>query len=129
MERCERTGVVAASPERVFDAWVDGDAHAAMTGGAATSDPRVGGRFTAWDGYITGAHAVLERPRRIVQRWRTSRFPADAPDSTLEVLLRPVAEGTEITLRHGDIPDGQGAAYAQGWVDHYLAPMRAHFAG
>lgn len=122
-----QSGVVPATPEQIFDAWIDGPGHAAMTGAGADSDPRVGGRFTAWDGYIEGTHRALERPRRIVQAWRTSEFPVDAPDSELVVELRPVPGGTEVRFVHSGIPDGQGASYERGWVDHYLDPMRAWF--
>lgn len=114
-------------PSRVFHAWIDGAAHAAMTGADATSDPHVGGRFTAWDGYIEGTHLALEPDTRIVQAWRTSEFPVDAEDSQLELTLAARDGGCEITLVHSNIPAGQGARYAQGWDDFYFTPMLAAF--
>jgi len=120
-------GLLPALPAQVYEAWLDAANHGAMTGSEATSDPRPGGRFTAWDGYIEGTHEELYPPHRIVQRWRTSEFPADAPDSRLEVHLAPHPEGTAVTFVHTGIPAGQGAAYEQGWVDHYLTPMRQYF--
>jgi uncharacterized protein YndB with AHSA1/START domain len=123
----ELEATVDATPEQIFDAWIDGERHTAMTGGEAESDPRVGGRFTAWGGYITGTHEELERPRRIVQRWRTSEFPDDAPDSRVEVTLEPADGGTRIRLTHTEIPDGQGPKYDDGWKEHYFEPMREHF--
>jgi len=128
MVRFERTGVVTATPEQVFDAWVDGDGHAAMTGAAAHSDPRVGGRFDAWGGYISGTYVELDRSSKLVFDWRTSQFADEAPDSRVEVSLRPHADGCEVVIRHRGIPDGQ-PDYDQGWVDHYLEPMQAHFTG
>lgn len=53
-------------PRTLFKAWMDSRAHAAFTGGAAHIDPRVGGEFTAWDGYIQGTTIRLDPPRRIV---------------------------------------------------------------
>jgi uncharacterized protein YndB with AHSA1/START domain len=126
-EAIEVEATIEASPEAIYDAWIDGDEHAAMTGADASSDQRVGGAFTAWGGYITGTHESLERPTRIVQRWRTSEFPDDAPDSRLEVLLEAVEGGTRVKILHSEIPDGQGASYDQGWVDHYFEPMRSYF--
>jgi uncharacterized protein YndB with AHSA1/START domain len=123
----ELEATIAATPEAIFDAWVDGEGHTAMTGSEAESDPRVGGRFTAWGGYITGTHEELERPRRIVQRWRTTEFPDDAPDSRVEIALEPADRGTRIRLTHTEIPDGQGPKYDDGWRAHYFEPMRAHF--
>jgi citrate lyase beta subunit/uncharacterized protein YndB with AHSA1/START domain len=123
------TTFAGVSPEALYDAWLDAATHAAMTGGEATSEARVGGRYTAWDGYIEGTHLELDPPRRIVQSWRSSDFPVDAPDSTLELTFEAIDEGTRLTLRHKNIPAGQGASYEDGWEAHYFAPMRAHFAG
>jgi activator of HSP90 ATPase len=94
--------------------------------GRAEIDPRPGGAFQAWDGYITGTTLELEPGRRIVQSWRTSDFAPDDPDSRIEVLLEPAAEGTLFTLHHTNIPDGQ-SGYEEGWRDNYFDPMRAFF--
>jgi uncharacterized protein YndB with AHSA1/START domain len=120
--------VIPAPPGRVYQAWMDSDEHGWMTGGEARIDPKVGGRYTAWDGYIEGSTLEMEPFRRIVQAWRTSEFPADAPDSRLEVHFEDTGGGTQITLIHTGIPDGQGESYRQGWVDNYFVPMKAYFA-
>jgi activator of HSP90 ATPase len=62
-----------------------------------------------------------------VQAWRTSEFPANAPDSRLEVILDPAPGGTMLTLNHSNIPDGQGERYQHGWVENYFEPMREYF--
>ncbi|HZY42176.1 MAG TPA: SRPBCC domain-containing protein, partial [Anaerolineae bacterium] len=94
---------------------------------SAQIDPRVGGAHSAWDGYITGTTLELETDRRIVQSWRTSEFPADSPDSRLEIVLEAVAGGTRLTLKHSNIPAGQGASYESGWAENYFEPMTAYF--
>jgi activator of HSP90 ATPase len=119
--------VLAASAQRVYQAWLSSAEHSAMTGGAAQIDPNVGGKFSAWDGYITGKTFELEPYRRIVQSWRTVEFPADAPDSRLEILLEEDAEGTRLTLKHSDIPAGQGSSYESGWASNYFDPMKDYF--
>lgn len=82
-ETIHASAVIDAKPAAIYEAFLDGDTHTAMTGGGATSTPRVGTRFTAWDGYITGKHLELQPGRRIVQDWRTTQFPGAAPDSRL----------------------------------------------
>ncbi len=122
------TAVLPAPPERVYRAWLDGAEHSAMTGGEATVDARVGGAYTAWDGYITGTTLELEPGRRIVQAWRTSQFPKRAADSRLDVLLEPaVGGGTKLTLKHSAIPKGQGKRYKSGWPENYFEPMQDYF--
>ncbi len=119
--------VMPTDPADVYDAWLASDRHAAMTGDPATIDPRVGGAFEAGDGYISGTTLELEPARRIVQSWRTTEFGPGDPDSRIEVLFEPVAEGTKVTIHHTAIPDGQ-TGYEQGWRDFYFAPMREYFA-
>jgi len=115
-------------PADVYDAWMSSERHAAMTGAGAGIDPRPGGAFEAWDGYIAGTTLELDPGRRIVQSWRTSEFAGRDPDSRIDVLLEPVDGGTLLTLHHTAIPDDQ-AGYEQGWRDNYFEPMRAYFAG
>jgi uncharacterized protein YndB with AHSA1/START domain len=124
----EVSTMLPASPRQVYDAWLNGDDHSAFTGGEAIVDPKLGGKFTAWDGYIEGTNLELEPHKRIVQAWRTTDFPEGASDSRLEVLLTEAGGGTLLTLVHTDIPDGQGPNYEQGWVDYYFESMQEFFA-
>jgi uncharacterized protein YndB with AHSA1/START domain len=126
-EAFEISTVLPAPPDRVYAAWLSSDQHAAMTGGSADIDPRVGGKHSAWDGYITGTTLELDPSRRIVQSWRTAEFPADSADSRLEIVLDLAGVGTRLTLNHSDIPDGQGASYQSGWVENYFEPMKNYF--
>lgn len=119
--------LVPVPPEAVYRAWLDSREHGLFTGSKATVQRRVGGRFTAWDGYIEGTTLEMEPSRRIVQLWRTAEFPPGSPDSRLEVLLEAVEGGTKITLVHTNLPDGQGKEYEQGWLDYYFQPMRRYF--
>lgn len=121
------SGVVPATPAVIYESWLDGKKHSAFTGGKATIQGRVGGRFTVWDGYAEGTTLALEQDRRIVQSWRASDFPDDSPDSTLEVSLEPTRGGTRVTFRHSKVPDANAADLKQGWIDFYLTPMREYF--
>lgn len=117
-----------AMPSRVYAAFLDADQHSAMTGASATSEPRVGGRFTAWDEYIEGLYLELVPGVRIVASWRTSEFPEGSEDSRVEILLAEEGDETRLTLVHSEIPDGQANGYAQGWDEYYFTPMRDYFA-
>lgn len=119
--------LIPAEPEKVYRAWLDSAGHAAITGSPAKIDGRVGGKFTAWGGYIEGETLELQPFRRILQSWRTSEFPDSSPDSQLEVLLEPAEGGTRLTLIHTNIPDGQAEEYRQGWEDFYFTPMTSYF--
>lgn len=127
LETIQLSAILPASPEQIYRDWLSSTGHTAFTGSPAEVDPAVGGRFTAWDGYIAGTNIELEPYRRILQAWRTSEFPTGSPDSRLEVLLEAVEGGTRLTINHSHIPEGQGAMYAQGWQDFYFSPMRAYY--
>jgi activator of HSP90 ATPase len=120
--------VLPAAPKEVYAAWMSGKGHGEMTGSSAKVTARVGGKFSAWDGYIEGRTLELDPGARIVQSWRTSAFSADEPDSRLEVLLAKTKGGTRVTLKHTNIPAGQGAEYRKGWIDFYFKPMKEYFA-
>jgi uncharacterized protein YndB with AHSA1/START domain len=121
--------VLPTSAERLYAAWLDSLEHSRMTGGKASVEPRVGGRHSAWDGYIEGEILALEPGRRIAQSWRTSEFPEGHAHSRLEVFLEDVPGGCEVTLVHSEIPEGQGDQYEEGWATHYFVPMKKHFGG
>lgn len=122
-----QTVVVPAPPAEVFKAFVTPRLHAAFTGAAATGSARVGGRFTAWDGYISGVHRVIETGRRLVQDWQTTEWPDGAKPSRVEFVFKAVKGGTEVRMVHSQVPATQADSYRQGWIDHYWEPLKAYF--
>ena len=117
-----------AKPVEVYDAFVNAKKHAAFTGAGATSATRVGGEYSAWDGYITGRYVALETGKRIVQEWQTTEWPADTPPSRLELRFELNDAGTLMTLTHTQIPSEQAPSYEQGWRDYYWTPLKKYFA-
>ena len=72
--------IFPVSPKRLYEAWLSSIEHSAFTNSEAKIDPRVGGEFSAWDGYITGTTVSLEPYSRIVQNWRTTDFAEGDPE-------------------------------------------------
>jgi activator of HSP90 ATPase len=99
-----------------------------MTGGEAEINSKVGSPFIAWDGYITGTNIELKSNQKIVQNWRTSEFNKNDESSILTITLKEVENGTELTLNHKNIPEGQ-TQYKNGWVENYFQPMKNYFEG
>jgi activator of HSP90 ATPase len=121
------TAIFPGTPAEVYNAWLSTDGHSQMTGSPASVDGKIGGKFTAWDGYIFGTTLELTPNERILLAWRTTEFPEDAPDSRVEILLEEVNGGTKLTLAHSKMPEGQVDDYRQGWEDFYFKPMREFF--
>lgn len=121
--------VIPATPQRIYEAWLDSAGHAGITGGQkATCSSETGGAFTVWNGYITGRNLALEPGKRIVQSWRTTKFNAADPDSEIEVVLEPEGGGTRVTISHRNVPDGHISYRDGGWQRSYFEPMKKHFA-
>ena len=118
---------IPADVEDVYNAWLDSKKHSEMTGSEAIVDPKTNGAFTAWDGYIEGRTIEMEPNKRIVQKWRTTDFNSDDPDSLVEFLFEGSKNGTKMVLIHTEIPEGQGEEYKKGWKEFYFDPMKAYF--
>ena len=122
--------IFLVKPEMVYSAWMDSESHSKMTGdGKAIIESKVNGKFTVWNNYIFGTNIELVPGKKIVQKWRTTEFPEDAPDSILEITLEEFENGTKFTLFHKDIPTGQGNDYKKGWIEYYFEPMKKYFEG
>jgi activator of HSP90 ATPase len=121
------TAVLPITPEKLFSAWLSSREHSAFTGSPAKISPRVGGKFTAWDGYISGTTVKLVKNKKIVQQWRTTEFSDSDPDSLVELAFEKVKAGTRLTLTHSGMPKGQASSYKDGWKDFYFAPMKDYF--
>lgn len=119
--------LINAPRNQVFNDWLDSDAHSAFTGEKAVISPNENGRFTAWDGYISGTTELIKEHTHILQRWRTSDFSDDDPDSLLEIRFEDANMATKITLVHSIIPKGQGKDYEVGWIQYYFEPMQNYY--
>jgi uncharacterized protein YndB with AHSA1/START domain len=127
-ETIRQTVLLDASPDEVYEAYVDPKKHAEFTGQAATGTPKVGSKFTAGDGYITAKHVELQKGRRIVQEWTTSEWPEGYPPSVLEITVKAKGRRTELTMVHSKVPAEQGEYYAQGWKEFYWEPLKKYLA-
>jgi activator of HSP90 ATPase len=127
MESFKLVELFPVAPDILYNAWLDSVTHAEFIRASAEIDPRINGKFTIWDNYISGTTIELTPNKKIVQQWRTTEFPKDSPDSILELTFEPIKEGTKLTLLHKNIPYGQGDEYKSGWKENYFAPMQEFF--
>lgn len=122
------SGLIPATPKQIYDAWLDPQAHSKFSGGKATVEPYIGGKYTAFDQAVRGETIELDPGKRIVQSWKNADFPKGVPASRVEVTLGArKGIGTEITFVHTGIPEGLGQKVAESWLDKYVTPMRRYF--
>jgi len=112
----------------VFTGWLNDKVHSEFSGGAkAKIDPKEGGKFSVWDGYITGTNVEIFPYKRIVQKWRSTQFAESDEDSLLELFFTYKDGYTLITLTHSNLPEGFEEKYKKGWKDNYLKYMKKYF--
>ena len=119
--------VIPASPQEVYDAYVDPKKHSAFTESKATGKAVVDGKFTAWDGYIFGKFLELDDGKRVVQEWTSTDFPKGYGPSKLELCFNKVAGGTEIIMVHSNVPEELADDTADGWTEWYWDPLKKYF--
>jgi activator of HSP90 ATPase len=119
-----------ASPDRLFDMYLDPLAHAAFTGAPMTIASRPGAPFRAFDGMLTGTMLHVEPKRLLVQTWRSTNWPAETMDAVLTLSFWP-EEGSSarIELVHVNVPDADFAGVSQGWEKYYWTPWREYLNG
>jgi activator of HSP90 ATPase len=127
MESLKMSITLPLPAEKLYEAWLNSKEHSAFTGTEAKASARVSGKFTAWDGYITGKNLELVHNKKIVQSWRTSEFPENAPDSILEVTFEEKNAKTKLSLYHHGLQKGDAKKYTSGWKDFYFEPMKEYF--
>jgi activator of HSP90 ATPase len=106
--------------------YLDPRQHAAFTGAPVKIAARVGARFEAFGGALTGRILQLIPGRLIVQSWRSSEFGKRDLDSTLVLSFWPERSGGRIELTHVNVADSDFAGVSEGWTKYYWTPWRAY---
>lgn len=116
----------SASPERVFDAWLDPAMASAWLFATASHpiaraeiDARVGGSFRFVDRRngdeieYTGEYLEIVRPRRLVFALSMENSPKVVTRVIAEIA--PLKQGCELTLTHDGVPPGVAARTEGRW--------------
>ena len=101
----------------------------------AETDPRVGRAFRVRFRELNGAeheaggeYLEVVPNQRLAMSWRWLGGAEDAGESRLELDLRPLAEGSELTLTHSRLQDETSRqSHEHGWRGS-LDKLEAHFA-
>jgi uncharacterized protein YndB with AHSA1/START domain len=102
--------------------------HQGFTGAKAKISPRVGGKFTAWGGYIHGTNLKLVPGKTIVQSWRPSdeTWPKTYY-SKVTFRLAKSPRGTQVKFAHSGVPVEHVGHLSPGWKQSYWDPLRKYF--
>ena len=115
-----------ASPDRLFDMYLDPGEHAAFTGSPVTISAEAGAPFRAFNGVLTGTILQVIPRRLIVQSWRSPHWGATDLDSTLILTFLPEKNGGRIELVQVNVVEDDFAGVCHGWEKFYWTPWRAY---
>lgn len=121
-----QTVTLPAPPERLFDIYMTSREHAAAIGSTATVSRKVGGRFTAFDGWLQGRTLAVVPKRLIVQAWRGADWKKSELDSILVLSFEKAGRGGRIALVHANVPERHAAGIRKGWHEYYWKHWREY---
>ena len=104
-----------ASPDKLFESYLDPARHAAISGQPVHIAPEPGGEFRAFDGVISGRIVALVPKRLIVQTWRASHWKKDDIDSVLVLAFSGDRAYGQIDLVHVNVADHDFKDYWTPW--------------
>ena len=89
---------------------------------------KLGGRFELFGGNVSGEYVELEKPTKIVQKWRLAQWPA-GHYSTLNIQFRQndVDAVTVMRVDWDDVPVGQEDVTKRNWGEYYVRSMKTTF--
>jgi activator of HSP90 ATPase len=119
----EQSVTIHASAHDIYEAYMDSDKHYAFTGDDADISREVGGRFTAYSGYIEGENLELVPDKKIVQSWRGSDWPK-GHYSRVSILLEETGGVTTIIFTQTGVPEEFYNSTARGWREYYWVPLK-----
>lgn len=118
-----------ATPQQLYELYMDSKKHAASTGASAKISSKEGGKFSAYDGYIEGRNLQLIKNKLIVQSWRSSDWSKEDVDSTFIIHLVPNGKDVVLHAIHANVPDKEVDGIDRGWHDFYWEPWKKYLAG
>jgi activator of HSP90 ATPase len=116
--------------EELYTTFTDPQRIAAFTRGPPRQfdGAKVGGKFSIFDGNVTGEFVKLESPKHIVQKWRLAQWP-EGHYSTQEIFFdqNDVDRVTVLRVSWTGVPIGQEEVVQRNWEGYYVRSIKQTF--
>jgi activator of HSP90 ATPase len=113
----------AASPREIYSLLMDSKKHQSLSGERARISNKVGGRFSAWGGHITGFNLVLNPGKKIVQAWRATGWWQEHYSIAI-FDIQPTKAGSRLKFTQIGVPPHRYSGHYRGWIEAYWTPMK-----
>jgi uncharacterized protein YndB with AHSA1/START domain len=124
--------LVQASPETIFEFFVDPEKMVRWKGTRAELDPRPGGIYSVevtHQAMARGEYVEVDPPHRVVFTLGWQGDESVPPgSSTVEVTLEAQGDATLVRLVHSGLPEDKRELHREGW-EHYGARLKVAVTG
>ena len=88
----------------------------------------MGGKFELFGGNVSGEFTALEKPTKIVQKWRLAQW-AEGHYSNLEIVFdqNDTDAVTVMRVRWDGVPVGQEDVTRRNWGEYYVRSIKTTF--
>lgn len=114
--------ILAAPPEEVYAALTNPATIQLWSGEVAEMSTEPGSEFSLWEESIVGRNLEFEEGKKIVQQWYFGEEEDENP-SIVTIKLHPSPKGTDVELRHTNIPDEAYEDMVAGWNEQYFGSL------
>lgn len=116
--------------EELFQTFTDPQRIAAFTRSAPQlfEGAKPGGKFSIFDGNVSGEFVTLEQPRKIVQKWRLAQWP-EGHMSSQEIVFdqNDSDKVTNTRVTWTGVPVGQEEVVKRNWEGYYIRSIKQTF--
>ena len=115
---------IDGTPEEVFLALTNPFTIELWSGSPAVMDDKEGTEFALWEGDITGKNLKVVKDQEIVQEWDFGELPEP---SIVTIKLHSHKTGTNLEVKHVNIPDEAYKNIEEGWREYYIGAIKRFF--
>lgn len=112
--------IIPAPPEDLYKALTNPTTIQLWTGEPAEMSTEPGTEFALWSESIVGMNLDFEEDKKIVQEWY---FGEQEDASIVTIILHPNKKGTDVELKHTNIPEEAYEDIVEGWNDSYFGAL------
>ena len=112
-----------AAPQVVYELLMNSKKHSLLSGEKAVISAKVPGKFTAWNGHITGFNLTLKPGAKIVQAWRATGWWPDHYSVAIFDIQKS-KNGSVLRFTQIGVPPHRYSGHYRGWIEAYWTPMK-----
>jgi activator of HSP90 ATPase len=117
----EKSYVINASAEDVFEALVNPELIQIWSGDEAKMSADIGAEFKLWGGQMFGKNLEVIPNKKLVQEWCYEQW--NEPSKVI-ITIKSKGKSSVVTLAHEDVPDKSFNSISDGWDTFYFGAIQ-----